>query len=94
MGFTYGRPALVLLVLASTLTIAMADKGFTANWNVHWPFKHDNASCQPKKVIVGGSDYWRFGTNYANWARKNGPFYVGDTLGIFIYKYHVICIFF
>ncbi|KAL5992674.1 hypothetical protein ACLOJK_013593 [Asimina triloba] len=33
--------------------------------------------------IVGGSDRWKWGVNYTDWALKNGPFYVKDTLVFF-----------
>jgi hypothetical protein len=49
----------------------------------------------PNKVIVGGSDGWRFNFSYTNWALKNGPFYLNDTLGelkylIKLYNSHII----
>ncbi|KAH6788483.1 hypothetical protein C2S51_003489 [Perilla frutescens var. frutescens] len=31
-------------------------------------------------VIVGGSEGWRSGYNYTDWALKHGPFYINDTL--------------
>ncbi|XP_058088615.1 uncharacterized protein LOC131235445 [Magnolia sinica] len=34
--------------------------------------------------IVGGSDHWRYGFNYTDWALKNAPFYQNDTL-VFMY---------
>ncbi|XP_058099964.1 uncharacterized protein LOC131244358 [Magnolia sinica] len=39
---------------------------------------------QAATKIVGGSDNWRFGFNYSDWAHKNGPFYQNDTL---VFKY-------
>lgn len=88
-GYNNGKEAvlqLVLLVfLASTLAMAMANKDM-ANWN--WrPYRPPRNATQPKKVVVGGSDNWHFGFNYTDWALKNGPFYIGDTLGIYIYIY-------
>ncbi|KAL2231577.1 UNVERIFIED_CONTAM: hypothetical protein Sindi_1752300 [Sesamum indicum] len=35
-----------------------------------------------RRIIVGGSEQnWRFGFNYTDWAIKNAPFYLNDTLG-------------
>ncbi|XP_022947106.1 extensin-like isoform X2 [Cucurbita moschata] len=38
----------------------------------------------PRKIIVGGSKYWRLGFDYNDWILKNGPFYVNDIL---VFKY-------
>ncbi|XP_039065729.1 uncharacterized protein LOC120211200 [Hibiscus syriacus] len=38
----------------------------------------------PKRIIVGGSQNWRFGVNYTDWSLKNAPFYLNDTL---VFKY-------
>ncbi|KAK4429058.1 hypothetical protein Salat_1205800 [Sesamum alatum] len=35
-------------------------------------------------IVVGGSEGWRFGYNYTDWALKHGPFYINDTL---VFKY-------
>lgn len=35
---------------------------------------------QAATKIVGGSQGWRFGFNYTDWAFKNAPFYINDTL--------------
>lgn len=43
-----------------------------------------------KKIMVGGSENWRFGFDYNNWALKNGPFYINDTLGEFQIKYVIL----
>jgi len=32
-------------------------------------------------IVVGGSEGWRFGFNYTDWALQNSPFYINDTLG-------------
>ncbi|KAM7251910.1 hypothetical protein ACFE04_023793 [Oxalis oulophora] len=42
------------------------------------------ASGSPKKFMVGGTDGWVFGVNYTEWADKNGPFHVNDSL---VFKY-------
>ncbi|KAL5982395.1 hypothetical protein ACLOJK_016466 [Asimina triloba] len=39
---------------------------------------------QAATKIVGGSEHWRFGFNYSDWALKNGPFFQNDTL-VFMY---------
>ncbi|XP_059435301.1 blue copper protein 1b-like [Corylus avellana] len=36
------------------------------------------------KIIVGGSEGWKFNFSYTSWAEKNGPFYADDTL---VFKY-------
>ncbi|KAI3451787.1 hypothetical protein Pfo_008452 [Paulownia fortunei] len=38
-------------------------------------------------VVVGGSEGWRFGYNYTDWALKHGPFYINDTLELILYKH-------
>ncbi|KAF8405083.1 hypothetical protein HHK36_009980 [Tetracentron sinense] len=35
-------------------------------------------------TIVGGSEHWHYGFNYTEWAFRNGPFYLNDTL---VFKY-------
>lgn len=35
----------------------------------------------PRKIVVGGSDGWKKGLNYKEWASKNAPLYVNDVLG-------------
>ncbi|XP_047324850.1 blue copper protein 1b-like [Impatiens glandulifera] len=39
-----------------------------------------NVTNGPRNIIVGGSNNWTFGFNYTDWALKNGPFYIGDSL--------------
>lgn len=58
------------------------------NWNHtnnqnFWGFWHKNATATQRsnRIIVGGSENWHFGYNYTDWAIKNGPFYMNDTLG-------------
>ncbi|XP_042507599.1 uncharacterized protein LOC122083775 [Macadamia integrifolia] len=41
-------------------------------------------STMAKTIVVGGSEGWRFGFNYTDWAFQNGPFYLNDTL---VFKY-------
>jgi hypothetical protein len=33
------------------------------------------------KIVVGGSEGWKFNVSYTDWALKHGPFYSHDTLG-------------
>ncbi|PSS31398.1 Early nodulin-55-2 like [Actinidia chinensis var. chinensis] len=39
---------------------------------------------QGETIVVGGSEQWRYGFNYTDWALKRSPFYVNDTL---VFKY-------
>ncbi|KAK1313392.1 hypothetical protein QJS10_CPA06g02123 [Acorus calamus] len=41
-------------------------------------------STSAARIIVGGSNHWQFGFNYADWAFRSGPFYQNDTL-VFMY---------
>lgn len=36
---------------------------------------------QAATVVVGGSENWRYGYNYTEWAANTAPFYFQDTLG-------------
>ncbi|KAL3514549.1 hypothetical protein ACH5RR_027266 [Cinchona calisaya] len=42
------------------------------------------AISQAETIIVGGSEGWRYGYDYNDWAAKHGPFYINDTL---VFKY-------
>ena len=66
------------------------NESHNSNNTYHWPWGHKNESHNsnntndddgPNKIIVGGSDNWRFGLNYSVWAFQNAPFYVNDVLG-------------
>ncbi|AES73248.2 plastocyanin-like domain protein [Medicago truncatula] len=37
-----------------------------------------------RSILVGDSEGWRAGTNYTQWAIKNSPFQINDTL---VFKY-------
>ncbi|XP_031376581.1 uncharacterized protein LOC116192240 [Punica granatum] len=39
---------------------------------------------QAETVVVGGSENWRPGYNYTDWALKSSPFYINDKL---VFKY-------
>jgi hypothetical protein len=71
-GFTFAQ-GLILIVTASMFAPSMANKD--------WP--HKGGSHHPNKIIVGGSEGWRFNFSYTDWAIKNGPVYLNDTLGEF-----------
>ncbi|OMO74883.1 Plastocyanin-like protein [Corchorus olitorius] len=43
------------------------------------------AVTQADTVVVGGSENWRYGYNYTEWAADNAPIYFQDTL-VFKYK--------
>ncbi|XP_039052729.1 uncharacterized protein LOC120194522 [Hibiscus syriacus] len=43
------------------------------------------AVTQAATVVVGGTDHWRYGYNYTEWAANTAPFYFEDTL-VFKYK--------
>ncbi|XP_051145410.1 blue copper protein 1a-like [Andrographis paniculata] len=56
-------------------------------WGVGYGYGYghkNNASHVSTTHVVGGSDNWRFGFNYTDWAIKSGPFYLNDTL---VFKY-------
>ncbi|KAF8410008.1 hypothetical protein HHK36_002528 [Tetracentron sinense] len=38
-----------------------------------------------KTIVVGGSEKWHFGFNYTDWALRNSPFFINDTL---VFKYN------
>jgi hypothetical protein len=84
-GFTFAQGLLILIVTASMLAVSTANKGWQFGFNNNWPYKgghHQPKYRQaPNKIIVGGSEGWRFGFSYTNWALKNGPIYINDTLG-------------
>ncbi|XP_075508004.1 uncharacterized protein LOC142544858 [Primulina tabacum] len=88
-----GSLIIVLVVALSIFELAVANKNWTdtaGNWNRnegYWGYWHKNYSTQgSRKIVVGGSENWHFGYNYTEWALKNGPFYLNDTL---VFKYDV-----
>ncbi|XP_030540091.1 uncharacterized protein LOC115747905 [Rhodamnia argentea] len=42
------------------------------------------AIAEARTIIVGGSENWRYGYNYTDWALKNSPFFFNDKL---VFKY-------
>lgn len=89
MAVRFGGALVVVLVATSMFAIATANKNWSTgagNWNHttagdFWGFRHRNDTQVSKRIIVGGSDNWRFGFNYTDWSIKNGPFFLNDTLG-------------
>ncbi|KAK4424182.1 hypothetical protein Salat_1611600 [Sesamum alatum] len=88
-----GGLVLVVLVVACMFDAAMATKNCTTGYNAgrnhtngFWGFAgRKNTTLGSRRIIVGGSDHnWRFGFNYTDWAIKNAPFYLNDTL---VFKY-------
>ncbi|KAI3440330.1 Phytocyanin domain-containing protein [Psidium guajava] len=42
------------------------------------------AIAEARTIVVGGSENWRYGYNYTDWALKNSPFFINDKL---VFKY-------
>ena len=81
MGFTVAQGLMLLLLIASTMTVSKANRGCKFG---NQPFRHPhhpNNTQTSNRIIVGDSYHWNFGFNYTNWAIKHGPFYLNDTLG-------------
>ncbi|KAL2344848.1 hypothetical protein Fmac_006133 [Flemingia macrophylla] len=84
---------LTLCVMATSMfSVSMANKKWFMPYN-HSDLWSGFSNChqnktqqqkQPRNIIVGGSEHWHFGYNYTDWAFKNGPFYLNDTL---VFKY-------
>ncbi|XP_031266605.1 uncharacterized protein LOC116125011 [Pistacia vera] len=71
MGFTVAQRLVLIVAVASILTVSKAG-GFDLD--------HKNGS---RKIVVGGQEHWRFGYKYTSWALKT-PFCVDDVL---VFKY-------
>ena len=94
MGFTFANKGVMVLLFASMLagtTMANRDWRPRNGWWWHHPNK---TQVVPNKIVVGGSENWRFNYSYMNWAYQHGPFYQNDILGeliiltnIIIYRY-------
>ncbi|KAF3964108.1 hypothetical protein ACB098_07G106900 [Castanea mollissima] len=84
MGFTVAHGLMLVLLIASTMAISMANKGGQfGNWPYRGPY-HPNNTQTSNRIIVGDSYHWNYGFNYTEWAIKHGPFYLNDTL---VFKY-------
>ncbi|MED6206567.1 hypothetical protein PIB30_028157 [Stylosanthes scabra] len=79
----------VSMIVGTTMAVPAAKPpcsfGFnkTDNWwsrfgNNHHPI--NKTQQEAKTIMVGGSQHWQFGYNYSDWAIKNAPFYLNDTL--------------
>jgi len=49
----------------------------------------ENKAIAKRSILVGDSEGWRAGTNYTQWAIKNSPFHINDTLGMYHHKYQL-----
>ena len=90
MGLKQSQVLILMLTVASMLTVSMANKNSTWNYGFNytdWFGKHRNDTGGSNRIIVGGSANCQFNFNYTDWALKNGPFYLNDTLGKFLYMY-------
>lgn len=88
MGVKYGRGIIVVVMATCMLGIATANKD-AGNWNRTGAgdCTHKNATQRSNRIVVGGSENWHFGFNYTDWAIKNGPFFLNDTLGMYVVNY-------
>ncbi|PIN05220.1 hypothetical protein CDL12_22239 [Handroanthus impetiginosus] len=92
MAVKSAQTLVLLVAFTSIFTIVTANKNcnttFGGNWNHtnnFWGYRQKNATeISSKRIVVGGSENWRFGFNYTDWAIKNAPFYLNDTL---VFKY-------
>jgi len=91
MAFAYNAQAFPLLALlfSSMFAIGLANYDFnwgSRTWNkTNFPYTHpSNVTHTSNRFIVGGSENWHYGFNYMDWARNNTPFFVNDTLGIYL----------
>ena len=81
MGFTVAQGLMLVLLIASTMAVSTANKGWQfGNWPYRGPY-HPNNTQTSNRIIVGDSYHWNYGFNYTDWAIKHGPFYLNDTLG-------------
>lgn len=72
-------------------SVSMANKdwfpafNYTDWWSRFGNHQQNKTQQQPRQIVVGGSEHWHFGYNYSDWAIKNFPFYLNDTLGQLCY---------
>lgn len=74
VAFTFTNLVTLLVLTATLLAVAESNRNLP------------NYNQKSRQIIVGGDQKWRFGFNYTNWAIKQGPFYVNDTLGTYVRK--------
>ncbi|KAK0580557.1 hypothetical protein LWI29_003420 [Acer saccharum] len=91
-GFGISDRSMILIVAVASMLVTVSvayrdlDNG-GLNYTTHWPWGPGNDTCyknETNKIIVGGSDHWRYGFNYSAWASQNAPFYINDVL---VFKY-------
>ncbi|XP_057740735.1 uncharacterized protein LOC130957907 [Arachis stenosperma] len=74
-------------IIGGTMAAGVPGKPWSFGFNNshNWWSRFGNKTQQEAKtIIVGGSQHWQFGFNYSDWAIKNAPFYLNDTL---VFKY-------
>ena len=80
MGFTTAKGLMLLLLIASTMALSTANKGWQfGNWPCRGPY-HPNNTQTSNRIIVGDPYHWNYGFNYTEWTIKRCPFYLNDTL--------------
>ncbi|PRQ23225.1 putative cupredoxin [Rosa chinensis] len=88
MASTFAQALFAMLLIASMVAVSTANKDWQQGNYTGWGFNrgpyHLNKTEGPNKIIVGGSENWHYGFNYADWSLKNASFYVHDTL---VFKY-------
>ncbi|XP_062019776.1 uncharacterized protein LOC133736335 [Rosa rugosa] len=88
MGSKFAEALFAILLIASMVAVSTANKDWQQGNYTGWGFNrgpyHLNKTEGPNKIIVGGSENWHYGFNYADWSLKNASFYVHDTL---VFKY-------
>ncbi|XP_050234620.1 uncharacterized protein LOC126682899 [Mercurialis annua] len=87
MGPNYFQLFMLIVFCASMLQVSVANRNWQYGWNTPKHGHHRPSpplKNTPKTIVVGGSAKWTFGFDYTDWAFKNGPLYVNDTL---VFKY-------
>ena len=82
MGSIFANKGVVIALLFASIwaSTTMANR----DWHPrHGSWRHHPNKTQvvPNKIVVGGSEHWRFNFSYMNWAFQHGPFYQNDILG-------------
>ena len=72
MGAKFGHGVMILFVISA--------------WSRFGNHAQNKTQQPPRQILVGGSEHWHYGFNYTDWAFKNAPFYLNDTLGEFSSK--------
>ncbi|CAN0846685.1 hypothetical protein LINGRAHAP2_LOCUS4565 [Linum grandiflorum] len=88
MAAAQATAMLVILLSSAALGMTSANKdwGYGNYSGGDSPRNRRPKERTPRKIVVGGGKQnWGFGFDYTNWAMRNGPFFVNDTL-VFKYK--------